>query len=94
MDHKDIHDWESTCSKNAKDFADRMQSMSILENHKMISFDVVALYPSVLQEEALNVFEECLKNDSEFKSKTNIPERDLMKLFRICLQKMYLVFNN
>ena len=60
----------------------------------MISFDVVALYPSVPQEEALNVFEECLKNDSELKSKTNIPVQDLMKLFRTCLKKTYFVFNN
>ena len=80
--------------KNAKDFVDRMQSMSVPETHKMISFDVVALYPSVPQEEALNVFEECLKNDSELKSKTNITVRDLMKLFRTCLKKTYFVFNN
>ena len=80
--------------KNAKDFVDRMQSMSVPETHKMISFDVVALYPSVPQEEALNVFEEYLRNDSELKSKTNIPVRDLMKLFRTCLKKTYFVFNN
>ena len=80
--------------KNSKDFVDKIQSMSIPNNHKMISFDVVALYPSVPQEEALEVFEECLMSDVELKSKTNIPVKDLMKLFRTCLKRTYFVFNN
>ena len=46
--------------------------MKIPENHKLISFEVAALYPSVPQEEALRLFEEELFQDRELKTKTPI----------------------
>ena len=67
--------------------------MKIPENHKLISFDVVALYPSVPQEEALRVFEDELLQDRDLKTKTPITASKLMKLFRTCLKKTYFVFN-
>ena len=56
--------------KNAKDFVQKMKEKNISKDLKMISFDVAALYPSVPQEEALNLFEECLRGDENLKKKT------------------------
>ena len=79
--------------KNAKDFVQKMKEKNISKDLKMISFDVAALYPSVPQEEALNLFEECLRGDENLKKKTPIPAKELMLLFRTCLKKTYFVFN-
>ena len=79
--------------KNAKDFVQKMENKNISKDLKMISFDVAALYPSVPQEEALNLFEECLRSDENLKKKTPIPAKELMLLFRTCLKKTYFVFN-
>ena len=78
---------------NSKEFVDKLKDLKIPENQKLISFDVVALYPSVTQEEALKVFEEELLQDRELKTKTPITASKLMKLFRTCLKKTYFVFN-
>ena len=76
--------------KNCQDFVEKIRSKTTREGMKMISFDVAALYPSVPQEEALNILEEHLKNDKELKKKTSIPVMKLMKLFRTCLKKRIL----
>ena len=79
--------------KNSKDFVDKISTRKIKEGHKLISFDVVALYPSVPQDEALQLFEEQLDKDENLKKKTPIPAKKLMKLFRTCLKRTYFVFN-
>ena len=79
--------------KNSKDFVDKISTRKIKEGHKLISFDVVALYPSVPQDEALQLFEEQLDKDENLKKKTPIPANKLMKLFRTCLKRTYFVFN-
>ena len=79
--------------RNSKEFVDKLKDLKIPDNQKLISFDVVALYPSVPQEEALKVFEEELLQDRELKIKTPITASKLMKLFRTCLKKTYFVFN-
>ena len=70
-----------------------MIPLNIPDDNIMISFDVVALYPSVPQDEALRLFEEQLMNDENLRTKTPIPARELMKLFRSCLSMTYFVFN-
>ena len=79
--------------KNSKDFVDKIGTMKLKEGHKLISFDVVALYPSVPQDEALRLFEDELVQDENLNKKTPIPAKELMKLFRTCLKRTYFVFN-
>ena len=80
--------------KNSKDFIEKVKPMRITKEQRMVSFDVAALYPSVPQDQALDLFEEYLKNDKDLKSKTPIPAKELMKLFRTCLKMTYFVFNS
>ena len=76
-----------------KDFVDKIGSMKLKEGHKLISFDVLALYPIVPQDEALQLFEDKLNQDQNLNKKTPIPAKELMKLFRTCLKQTYFVFN-
>ena len=80
--------------KNSKDFIEKIQSQRLKEGEVMVSFDVVALYPSVPQDQALEILEEFLVNDKDLKSKTPIPWKELMMLFRTCLKKTYFSFNS
>ena len=79
--------------KNSKDFVDKIGTMKLKEGHKLISFDVVALYPSVPQDEALRLLEDELVRDENLNKKTPIPAKELMKLFRTCLKRTYFVLN-
>ena len=80
--------------KNSRDFVDKIGPLVIDDDKQMISFDVVALYPSVPQDQALDILEEHMMNDPELKTKTPIPAEELMDLFKICLKRTYFVFNS
>ena len=80
--------------KNSRDFVDKIKPLIVDENKQMISFDVAALYPSVPQDQALNILEEYLQNDQDLKTKTPIPADELMDLFKIVLKRTYFVFNS
>ena len=58
-----------------------------------MSLDVVALYPSVPQDKALQLFEEKLNQDQNLKKKNPILAKELMKLSRTCLKQTYFVSN-
>ena len=73
--------------KNSRDFVDKIKPLIVDENKQMISFDVAALYPSVPQDQALNILEEYLQNDQDLKTKTPIPADELMDLFKIVLRE-------
>ena len=79
--------------KNSKDFVEKIKDVRVNEDQQMTSFDIVALYPSLPQDQALVIFEEHLLSDEELKIKTPIPPRELMALFRNCLKRTYFVFN-
>ena len=73
---------------------EEIKELKVEQNERLISFDVVALYPSVPQNEALDILEEKMKEDATLKVKTPIPAERMMKLFRTCLERTYFVFNN
>ena len=52
---------------------EEIKELKVEQNEKLISFDVVALYPSVPQNEALDILEEKMKEDATLKVKTPIP---------------------
>ena len=79
--------------KNSKDFVGEIGTIKLNKGHKLKSFDIVALYPSVPQDEALQLFEDELNRDENLNKKAPIPAKELMKLFRTCLKRTYFVFN-
>ena len=59
----------------------------------LVSYDVTALYPSVPQEEAINIIEEIMMQDTEFAKKTTMCPADVIALFKICVKTTYFAFN-
>ena len=71
--------------KNSKDFVDKIGPLIIDDDKQMISCNVVALYLSFPQDQALKILEEHMMNDPELKAKIPIPAEELIDLFKICL---------
>ena len=58
----------------------------------MVSYDVVALYPSIPQDEAIQVVYEKLINDENLIEKTKMTPDEVIELYKICVQGTYFVF--
>ena len=67
--------------------------MKVEEDEVLVSYDIVALYPSIPQNEAIDLINDCLMKDTNLKEKTSIPAKDLVDLFKICVKKTYFSFN-
>ena len=59
----------------------------------MVSYDVVALYPSVPQDEAIDLVNQKMVNDPDLHKKTTLSAESITKLFKMCVQTTYFVFN-
>jgi predicted GIY-YIG superfamily endonuclease len=74
---------------NSVDLADRLKSITVPPNSKLVSFDVQSLFTSIPTQEALSHAEEVL-----VKAGTNqllIPE--VLMLMKICVDQNYFLFN-
>ena len=79
--------------KNSKDFVDKCKNINVAEDETLVSYDVTALYPSVPQEEAIQVFNHELMNDNNLEQKTKMRPESVAKLFRTCVETTYFIFN-
>ena len=79
--------------KNSKDFVDKCKNIKIAEDETLVSYDVTALYPSVPQEEAIQVFNHELMNDTNLEQKTKMKPESVEKLFKTCVEATYFIFN-
>ena len=79
--------------KNSQEFVDKIKDMKIEDNEVMVSYDVVALYPSIPQDEAIQVVYEKLINDENLIEKTKMTPDEIIELYKICVQGTYFVFN-
>ena len=59
----------------------------------MVSYDVVAMYPSIPQERALTAINNKLTNDRELHLRTNLTPNEIIELLKMCLGETYFVFN-
>ena len=59
----------------------------------LVSYDVTALYPSVPQDEALDIIYQTLSQDEDLRGKTTMTAENVTTLLRICVSKTYFVFN-
>ena len=63
-----------------------VKDVKVEDEETLVSFEVKALYPSVPQEEALQLVEELLINENKLHEKTPMKARKVMKLLTICVE--------
>ena len=79
--------------KNSQEFVELIKNKNIEDDEIMVSYDVVALYPSIPQDEAIQVIYDKLINDENLKEKTKMTPDEIIQLFKICVERTYFVFN-
>ena len=79
--------------KNSEEFVELIKNRKIEDDEIMVSYDVVALYPSIPQDEAIQVLYDKLVNDSDLIEKTKMTPDEVITLFKICVSGTYFVFN-
>ena len=79
--------------KNSAHFANMIKDLRVEEDEVLVSFDVVALYPSVPQNEAIDLVHEKMVNDPDLHKKTTMSAESITSLFKMCVQTTYFVFN-
>ena len=58
-----------------------------------MSYDVTALYPSVPQLEAIEIFQNLKENYTRLAEKTTMSAGNVIKFFKLCVETTYFVFN-
>ena len=79
--------------KNSNDFVNQVRDVKVEEDETIVSYDVTALYPSIPQDEAIEIFRLELVNDTELDKKTNMSAQNIIKLFKTCVETTYFIFN-
>ena len=79
--------------KNSKDFVEKCRDMEVGTDETLVSYDVTALYPSVPQEEAIQVFHHELISDDNLEKKTRMKPDSVIKLLKTCMQTKYFISN-
>ena len=71
-----------------------IKDIKVENDEVLVSYDVVALYPSVPQAEAIELIHNKMKDDPKLHEKTTMSAESVTQLFKLCVQKTYFVFNN
>ena len=79
--------------KNSAHFAEKIKDLRVEEDEVLVSYDVTALYPSVPQDEAIDIIYQKLSQDKDLKDKTTMTAENIITLLKICVNKTYFVFN-
>ena len=81
--------------KNSKSFIEEAKSWRVEPNEVQVSYDVVALYPSIPIKKAINNLIDILKKDrNEFKKRTIFTLKHIKLLIEVCLYKSYFLWND
>ena len=81
--------------KNSKAFVDEAKEWVISVDEIQVSYDVIALYPSVPIKKAIQNLMEMLQEDyDDFKTRTILKLSHVKELMEICLYKSYFLWNN
>ena len=79
--------------KNSAQFVTKLGDLKVEDDEILVSYDVTALYPSVSQNEAMEVIRQLMLNDENLQEKTSMSIENFIGLFKICVQTTYFVFN-
>ena len=78
--------------KDSLHFRERIKNLKILDNEKLISLDVVSLFPSIPIDVALDIIEEKWNIISEY---TKIKKNLFLRILRFCIvENRYFKYNN
>ena len=87
--------YNHTNIKNSVSFVEEAKTWKIDPNEIQVSFDVVAMYPSIPIEKATNVIMDILKADIDnVKTRTPLSLTHIKQLIDLCLQNSYFLWNN
>ena len=79
---------------NSKQLVDKIKDVVLAEDEIWISHDVVALFPSVPVDEALEEIEKRLVNDKTLPQRTNLSPDDIMDLLRLVVDTTIFTYND
>jgi Reverse transcriptase (RNA-dependent DNA polymerase) len=71
--------------KNSKEFVDRIKTVQITNQTKLVSLDVVNLFTSVPIQEAISHVESLLETNNNWKDKTKLTAQQVIELTSYCL---------
>ena len=80
--------------KNSEHFAQKIKDLHIEEDELLVSYDIVALYPSIPQEEAIDLIHDRMTNDTKLSEATPMTAQQITNLFRTIVKQTYFVFDN
>ena len=84
-----------TVSKNAAEFVEEAKQWKISPREVQVSFDVVAMYPSVPIKKAIVVIMDMLKADyNAVKTRTPFTLSHIKSLMELCLENSYFLWND
>ena len=75
--------------RNSAHFAELIKGLSLTDRDIMVSFDVSSLFTNVPIDEALDIVQQRLEQDSTLPDRTSLTVTSLMDLLRLCLQTTY-----
>ena len=85
----------SVMVKNSKAFVDEAKTWTVDPDEIQVSYDAVALYPSVPIKKAIDNLMSMLQDDiDDFKTRTVLELKHVKQLLEVCLEKSYFLWNN
>ena len=78
---------------NSTDFINKIKDIKVEADETIVSYDVVALYPSIPQDEAIHLVHNKMLNDTQLHQKTPMSPDEAVQLFKTCVQTTYFSFN-
>ena len=81
--------------KNSKAFVEEAKTWNTDPEEIQVSYDVLALYPSVPIKKAItNLMEMLVKDHDDFRTRTVLKLEHVKQLIEVCLYKSYFLFDN
>ena len=80
--------------KNSSVFVDKMRDLDVPPGQKLISYDVTALFTSILVPDAIDAVQLKLSADDTLSQRTSLFTDKILELLKFCLDTTYFVYKN